>query len=260
MLILISPAKKLDFKQPAPTEISTQPKLLEYAEQLIHILRTHSAVDIAELMTLSMPLAELNTTRYDAWHTPFDLTNAKQSLWAFRGDVYQSMDADTCNMDDIHFAQSHLRILSGLYGLLRPLDLIQAYRLEMGTRLANPRGKNLYDFWGDTITQHIQQALIEQGDNMLINLASQEYFKSVRPPRMDANIITAHFKEWKNGQYKTIGIYAKRARGLMSRFIIQHQLSQADDLRAFNIEGYRWNNELSDKNNLVFTRTTNSST
>ena len=254
MLIIISPAKKLDMEAKPPFPTHTQPELLEQSQILIDGLREKDSFDIAELMKLSMKLADLNVARYQTWQTPFNLNNAKQALWAFRGDVYQGMDADSFSEGDADFAQNHLRILSGLYGLLRPLDLMQAYRLEMGTRFSNARGKDLYAFWGSLITEHLNTALEAQGDNILINLASQEYFKSVRPTKLNADIITPVFKEHKNGQYKIIGIYAKRARGLMSRYIIQNQLSTPDALRSFDVDGYRWNAELSDTKQLVFTR------
>ena len=254
MLIVISPAKKLAMDTPAPTSSYTQPVLLEHAQVLIDELLQKDSFDIAELMKLSIKLADLNVSRYQVWHTPFSPDNAKQALWAFRGDVYQGMDADSFSHDDIDFAQAHLRILSGLYGLLRPLDLMQAYRLEMGTKLNNVRGKDLYAFWGNIITEQLNQALQAQGDDILINLASQEYFKSINIKHFKGNIITPVFKEHKNGQYKVIGIYAKRARGLMSRYIIQKQLSTPDELRNFDMDGYRWNAELSDAKQLVFTR------
>jgi cytoplasmic iron level regulating protein YaaA (DUF328/UPF0246 family) len=254
MLIVISPAKKLDMDTPAITQTYTQPTLLTHAQTLIEHLREKDSFDIAELMKLSMKLADLNVTRYQTWNTPFDLNNAKQALWAFRGDVYQGMDADSFQTDDVDFAQAHLRILSGLYGVLKPLDLMQAYRLEMGTRFHNNRGKDLYAFWGDVITHELNQALSEQGDDILINLASQEYFKAIQPKALEGNIITPVFKEQKNGQYKVIGIYAKRARGLMSRYIIQNRLTSVDDLKGFDADGYHWNAELSDSAQLVFTR------
>ncbi len=254
MLIVISPAKKLDMITFDSGFSAQEPELLLDSQNLMNILRKKNAFDIAELMKLSMALADLNSQRFQDWHTPFDANNAKQALWAFQGDVYQTLDAASFSSDDVHFAQHHLRILSGLYGLLRPLDWMQAYRLEMGTRLQNLRGKDLYTFWGDIISASIQQALQEQGDNILINLASQEYFKAVRPKALQAHIITPTFKEWKNGQYKVIGIHAKRARGLMSRFIIQHQLQTPDELKAFDVQGYQWNQAMSDGAQLVFTR------
>jgi len=254
MLIVISPAKKLDMDTKAPFSTHSQPELLEQSHILIDALREKDSFDIAELMKLSMKLADLNVSRYQTWHTPFNTDNAKQALWAFRGDVYQGMDADSFSENDAKFTQAHLRILSGLYGLLRPFDLMQAYRLEMGTKFNNVRGKDLYTFWGDMITEQLNTALEEQGDNLLINLASQEYFKSIRPAKLNADIITPVFKEHKNGQYKVIGIYAKRARGLMSRYIIQHQINKLDALRDFDSDGYQYNPELSDSKQLVFTR------
>jgi len=254
MLIVISPAKKLDMDNRPLISTHSQPELLQHAQLLTDALREKDSFDIAELMKLSMKLADLNVARYQAWQAPFTLTNAKQALWAFRGDVYQGMDADTFSEDDANFAQAHLRILSGLYGLLRPFDLMQAYRLEMGTKFNNARGRDLYAFWGDIITMNLNTALAIQGDNILINLASQEYFKSVRSAKLNAEIITPIFKEHKNGQYKVIAIYAKRARGLMSRYIIQHRLSSPDQLRNFDSGGYSWNAELSDSKQLVFTR------
>jgi len=254
MFIVISPAKKLDMDAPAPVSTHTQPQLLPHTQQLMDGLREKDSFDIAELMKLSMKLADLNVARYQAWQTPFTLDNAKQALWAFRGDVYQGMDADSFSETDIDFAQAHLGILSGLYGVLHPLDLMQAYRLEMGTKFNNVCGKDLYAFWGDIITEQLNTALEAQGDNILINLASQEYFKSVRVTKLNAGIITPVFKEHKNGQYKVIGIYAKRARGLMSRYIIQHRLTAVDDLKSFDADGYHWSTELSDSKQLVFTR------
>jgi len=254
MLIVISPAKKLDMDSKAPFSTHTQPALLNDSQQLIDALREKDSFDIAELMKLSIKLADLNVARYQAWQTPFTIDNAKQALWAFRGDVYQGMNADTFTDDDVNFAQDHLRILSGLYGLLRPFDLMQAYRLEMGTKFHNIRGKNLYEFWGNRITEYLNNALEAQGDDTLINLASQEYFKSINPKNLNGQIITPIFKEHKNGQYKVIGIYAKRARGLMSRYIIQNRLSSPDALRDFNVDGYSWNADLSDSKQLVFTR------
>jgi len=254
MLIVISPAKKLDMEAKPPFSTHTQPELLEQSQTLIDALREKDSFDIAELMKLSMKLADLNVARYQAWQTPFTIDNAKQALWAFRGDVYQGMDADSFSEDDANFAQAHLRILSGLYGLLRPFDLMQAYRLEMGTKFTNSRGKNLYTFWGNLIANQLNTALEAQGDNLLINLASQEYFKSIRPAKLHAEIITPVFKEYKNGQYKVIGIYAKRARGLMSRYMIQHQINKLDTLRSFDGDGYQYSAELSDSKQLVFTR------
>jgi len=254
MLIVISPAKKLDMTSLDSGFPAQEPELLLHSQELMRVLRDKDAFEVAELMKLSMKLADLNVARFQDWQTPFHEGNAKQALWAFQGDVYQTLAVATLTRDDIQFAQQHLRILSGLYGLICPWDWIQAYRLEMGTRLQNPRGKDLYTFWGNMITETINQALQAQGDDVLINLASQEYFKSVQPQALNGKIVTPVFKEWKNGHYKIIGIHAKRARGLMSRFIIQNQLQTPDELKAFDVQGYQWNDELSQDNTLVFTR------
>jgi len=254
MLIVISPAKKLDYETPAKTKTATTPDYMADSQQLINRLRQFSALDLAELMHLSMKLAELNFDRYETWHPECTKDNAKQALLAFQGDVYQGMDADTFSAADFKFAQQHLRILSGLYGLLRPLDLMQAYRLEMGTKLSTERGKNLYEFWGDIITDGLNKQLKKLKSDTLINLASNEYFKSVKPKQLNAEIITPAFKEYKGGDYKMIGIYAKRARGLMSRYIIQNQLTDPEDLKEFCSEGYRFSSKLSKGNTWVFTR------
>ncbi|MDX8397251.1 MAG: peroxide stress protein YaaA [Mariprofundaceae bacterium] len=255
MLIVISPAKKLDMDAVVPANIEySQTPLLEHAQMLIDELREKDVFEISELMKLSMNLADLNVARYQNWQPPLTPEHSKQALWAFRGDVYKSMDVDRFSDADSQFAQQHLRILSGLYGVLRPFDLIQAYRLEMGTKLNNQRGKDLYAFWGDIISQQINTALQQQGDNILINLASQEYFKAVQLKTLNAQVITPVFKEFKNGAYKVIGIYAKRARGLMSRYIIENSLSQPDELLNFDCGGYRYHAELSDTKQLVFTR------
>jgi cytoplasmic iron level regulating protein YaaA (DUF328/UPF0246 family) len=252
MRIVISPAKKL-YEGPALQNIPhTQPIFLQQSQTLIDILQEKDAFDISALMKLSMKLADLNVQRYQSWHSPFTAANAKQALFSFAGDVYQGLDAQTLSNDDITFAQTHLRMLSGLYGILRPLDLMQPYRLEMGTRLANDKGSNLYDFWGDTITEQLNQEL--QVDDTLINLASTEYFKVIQPKLLQSNIITPTFKENKAGTYKVVGIYAKKARGLMSRFIIQNRITNAQDIKAFDWDGYTYNPNLSDANTWAFTR------
>ena len=254
MLIVISPAKKLDYDTPVNSKKFTMPDFLDDSQQLITTLRKYSAMDLAELMHLSMNLAELNFDRYYHWKKDYGQDEAKQALLAFKGDVYAGMDAESFNQKDLDFAQSHLRILSGLYGLLRPLDLMMPYRLEMGTRLENERGKNLYEFWGETITDALNKQLKAQKDDILINLASNEYFKSVKPKLLQGRIITPQFKEFKNGQYKMIGIYAKKARGLMSRYILLNRLKNPDDIKQFDSEGYQYNAELSKGDNWVFTR------
>lgn len=254
MLMIISPAKKLDETTPAPIARHTQPQLLDAAEALVEIMREKDSYEIAELMKLSMPLADLNMQRFQAWQRPFTADNAKQALFTFAGDVYQGLDAASLSADALDFTQQHLRILSGLYGLLRPLDLMQPYRLEMGTRLANPRGNNLYQFWGSQITEALNAALAEQGDELLINLASNEYFKAVQPRALQGEVITPQFKELRNGSYRVISFSAKRARGMMCRYIIDHRIRDPEGLKQFDLAGYRYNPELSDEQTPVFTR------
>ena len=254
MLIVVSPAKTLDYETPAKTKIATRPDYLDDSQLLINRLRKLSSLDIAELMKVSKKIADLNFDRYEAWKKTFSEKNAKQAVLAFKGDVYTGLDAESFTAADFKFAQQHLRILSGLYGLLRPLDLMQAYRLEMGTRLDTDRGKNLYEFWGSSITEGLNKQLKKIKSNTLINLASNEYFKAVRPGELNAEIITPAFKEYKGGDYKMIGIYAKKARGLLSRYIIRQQLSDPEDIKRFDEEGYRFNKALSSGNTWVFTR------
>ena len=254
MLIAISPAKKLNVDSPAPLPAYTQPEHLDQAAALIDVMRDKDSFEIAELMKLSMKLADLNVQRYQDWHTPFTPDNAKQALFTFSGDVYQGLDAATLSCESIHFAQEHLRILSGLYGLLRPLDLMQPYRLEMGTKLATDRGHNLYAFWGHIITDSLSRALTEQGDDILINLASKEYFSAVQVKNLQAHIITPVFKELRNGTYRIISFNAKKARGLMSRYIIENRLSNVEQLKQFELADYRFNQALSSDSELVFTR------
>ncbi len=254
MLIVISPAKTLDYETPAKTKTFTIPDYLDYSQRLINRLRNFSALDIAELMKVSSKIAELNFDRYESWKTPFTEKNAKQAILAFKGDVYTGLDAESFKAADFKFAQQHLRVLSGLYGLLRPLDLMQPYRLEMGTKLKTDAGKNLYEFWGSVITDGLNKQLKKIKSDTLINLASNEYFKAVKPGELNGQIITPAFKEYKNGDYKMIGIYAKKARGMLSRFIIQNKLTDVDAIKDFAEEGYRFNKKLSKGNNWVFTR------
>ena len=254
MLIVVSPAKTLDYDTPPKTKKFTLPDYLDESQLLIDRLRQLSALDISELMKVSSKIAELNFDRYESWNKKFTPKNAKQAVLAFKGDVYTGLDVDSMSARDLDFAQSHLRILSGLYGLLRPLDLMQPYRLEMGTRLTNEQGKNLYEFWGTRITEGLNQQLKKIKSQYLINLASNEYFKSVRPGQLNAEIITPAFREYKNGDYKMIGIFAKKARGMLSRYIIQNRLQDVQDIRAFDQEGYKFNSKLSKGNDWVFTR------
>ena len=225
MLIVISPAKTLDFETPPTVPAFTIPDFLDDSAELIDELREFEPYRLSELMGISPKLAELNSNRYHGWSVPFTSSNAKQSVLAFKGDVYTGLDANNLNRDDLQYAQQHLRILSGLYGVLKPLDLMQPYRLEMGTKLQTRRGKDLYDFWQDRINTTINEELHNQEDPVLVNLASNEYFKSVKADKLEARIITPVFKEERNGEFKMITFFVKKARGLMSRYIIRNRLA-----------------------------------
>ena len=253
MLFVISPAKNLNENQTAPVAAYSQPDLLADAAVLMDELRRLAPQDIAKLMHVSDKIALLNAERNAAWQPPFTPENAKQAVYLFNGDVDEGLAAESQPPAGVDYLQAHLRILSGLYGLLRPLDLIQPYRLEMGTALANPRGKNLYEFWGDTIAEALNRALAEQQTDTLINLASQEYFKSVSG-KLKARLITPVFKDEKNGQYKVISFYAKRARGLMVRYAAEQQISEPEELKAFDLEGYAYNAAASNEKEWVFLR------
>ncbi|TPV56953.1 peroxide stress protein YaaA [Aestuariibacter sp. GS-14] len=254
MLVVVSPAKNLDFDTQIPVSEHTQPVLLSDAATLAQECKALTPADLSSLMKISDKLATLNANRFAEFSTPFTPENARQALFAFNGDVYTGLDAHTLSADDITYAQQHLRILSGLYGVLRPLDLMQAYRLEMGTRLANSRGKNLYEFWGNTVTTEVNKALAAQGDNVLVNLASNEYFKSVKPKQVDGMIVTPVFKDKKNGQYKIISFFAKKARGLMARYIIQNRVDDVAGLKGFDTDGYYYSEAQSSATELVFLR------
>ncbi|AMO58010.1 hypothetical protein GZ77_19965 [Endozoicomonas montiporae] len=254
MLMVISPAKTLDYDTPPATQTFSQPDFLKQAEALIKQLRTLTPADVGSLMKISDKLAQLNVARYEAWQQPFTAKNAKQAVLAFKGDVYTGLDAETLSEKQFAFTQKHLRILSGLYGILRPLDLMQAYRLEMGTKFANSGGKDLYAFWGDRITDKLNEEFAAQKHKVLINLASNEYFKSVKPRQLHVPVITPVFKDWKNGQYKIISFYAKKARGLMCRYAIDHKITKAAQLKDFDYEGYAFNESMSSDNEWVFIR------
>ncbi len=254
MLIVISPAKTLDFDTPPPVRKCTTPVFLDAAQELVNRLKKLSANDLSKLMGISAKLAELNHRRYREWKKPFTTANAKQAVWAFRGDVYTGLEADSFDRKDLEFAQKHLRMLSGLYGVLRPLDLIQAYRLEMGTHFATRRGDNLYQYWGDRITERLHRDLKRLRAPALVNLASQEYFKSVHAEGLGAQVITPVFKERKNGAYKIVSFVAKRARGALSRYIVKHRLSDPAGIKEFSEGGYRYSKRLSDDANWIFTR------
>jgi cytoplasmic iron level regulating protein YaaA (DUF328/UPF0246 family) len=254
MLTVISPAKTLDFETPPTTRKTTQPMLLDRSAELVEDARSMSPEDIRSLMGVSEKLAELNHRRFMNWGLPFTLDNAKQSVLAFKGDVYTGLEAETLSAAQLNFAQKHLCILSGLYGLLRPLDLMQPYRLEMGLKFANRGGNNLYEFWGDSITRALLGQLKKSGSPVLVNLASNEYFKSVRSGELDAEVITPVFKDLRNGKYRVISFFAKKARGQMARFIIDRELNEPDGLKKFRVDGYRYNKGESTAREMVFTR------
>ncbi|BDF95204.1 MULTISPECIES: peroxide stress protein YaaA [unclassified Pseudoalteromonas] len=247
MITVISPAKNLDYESQASTDKFTQPELLEHSEELMTVCRELTPAQISSLMKISDKLAGLNAARFSEWSQPFTTDNAKQAVMAFNGDVYGGLDANSLTAGQLDYAQSHLRILSGLYGLLKPLDLMQAYRLEMGTKLENSRGKNLYEFWGSIIADKLNTVLAEQDSQYLVNLASNEYFKAVDKKTLNAQIITPHFKDCKNGQYKIISFYAKKARGLMARYIIENKITQLSELKKFTVDGYYYSEEASQK-------------
>lgn len=256
MLIIISPAKTLDYESPLATTRFTQPELLDHSAELMEYCRELTPAQIGSLMKISDKLAGLNAARFAEWQPNFTPQNARQAILAFKGDVYTGLHAEDFSEQDFDFAQQHLRMLSGLYGLLRPLDLMMPYRLEMGIKLHNAKGNDLYSFWGDLLTEKLNQQLKEQGDDVLINLASDEYFKAVKPAKLDGQLIKPVFLDEKGGKFKVISFYAKKARGLMSRFIIQNQLTQPDQLKDFNLEGYFFDEEKINKSGseLIFKR------
>ena len=252
MLIVLSPAKSLDLESPSTTSKHTIPEFIPRASELIEVLRTYSPAGIAELMDLSDTLSVLNVSRYAHWNE--DHSEARQAIMSFNGDVYAGLDARSLSARQIDYAQQHLRILSGLYGLLRPLDRMHPYRLEMGTRLKNPRGNNLYAFWGDSVTQALNAQLAQTRATALVNLASEEYFKSVKPTLLDAPVITPVFEDWKNGKYKIISFFAKRARGLMARYAAEHGVKKPERLKDFDVDGYAFDEAASGERNWVFRR------
>lgn len=254
MLLVLSPAKNLDYQTPQNGYFHSQPEMLDDAQELIDVCRQLTPAQVGNLMKISDKLADLNVGRYQNWQQPFTLDNAKQAVLAFNGDVYGGLQATDFDQDDLQFAQQHLRILSGLYGLLKPMDLMQPYRLEMGTKLTTPRGKDLYQFWGDSLTDKLNTLLAGQAEQVLLNLASNEYFKAVKASKIQGQVISPVFKDYKNGQYKIISFYAKKARGLMARFVIKSRITQVEQLQAFNSEGYAYQAELSSPQQPVFTR------
>ena len=249
MLLLISPAKTLDF-EPSSIATHTQPQLLDYSQKLVKKLQTLNSKKMQQLMGVSEKIADLNVARYQTFSTPFDRSNAKQAILAFKGDVYQGLDAADFSEEEFAFAQAHIGILSGLYGFLRPLDLMQPYRLEMGTRLKVRRTNNLYEFWKNTITEQINAT----GVKAVVNLASNEYFKAVKTDALTGDLWTVEFKELRNGKYKVISFSAKKARGMMCRYVVKNRLEKPEDMKAFDVDSYQFNEELSTERNLIFTR------
>ena len=254
MLLVLSPAKTFDFENPPTVSTATMPGFLDSSRALIDVLRTYSMEDLAALMKMSPELADLNFRRYLTWKEDYAAPEAKQAIFAFKGDVFKGLDAYGMSGADLTFAQDHLRILSGLYGVLRPLDLMLPYRLEMGTKLPTEAGQNLYQFWGGAITGALNALLDAEENPVLVNLASLEYFKSVRKKELRAEVITPVFKDFKNGAYKVLGLYAKQARGMMAGYMIRHRLTDPEELKRFDGGGYAFNGELSTDREWVFTR------
>ena len=254
MLMLISPAKTLDYETPPTTANFSMPDYLEKSEELIEVVSKKSSPQLMKLMHVSQKIAELNVERFNQWQRPFNSENAKQAVLAFKGDVYTGLDASALAEDRLDYAQQHLRIISGLYGLLRPLDLMQPYRLEMGLKLKTKKASNLYQFWGEQITEAVNSMLAKQDEPVLINLASNEYFKAIQKKNLDGRLITPLFKDWKNGEYKMISFFAKKARGMMVRYAIDHKLMEVEGLQDFDYDGYSLNQELSYDDKWVFCR------
>ena len=254
MLFLLSPAKSLDYESTLPAIAATQPKFVPQSAELIATLKQKTPQQISELMDLSDALAKLNVQRYKAWSPQFTEANARPAVLAFNGDVYEGLDAKSLKPKDLQWAQDHVTILSGLYGVLRPLDLMQPYRLEMGTALKHGKANNLYQFWGALIAEHLNQQLSHSKEPVIVNLASQEYFKAVDRKALQARVIECVFQDHKNGQYKIISFFAKRARGLMARYAIQQQAKTPEALQAFNLEGYAFEASASSEDSLVFRR------
>jgi len=254
MLAILSPAKTLDFDSPLVTDQYSVPEFTKESTALIRTLRKLEPSEIGSLMGISDKLASLNHDRYAQWSPSFDDESARASILAFKGDVYQGLDAPTMSKRDFTWAQKRLRVLSGLHGLLRPLDRIHPYRLEMGTKLDNPKGQDLYQFWGSKVTDALNEALAEQRSKVLVNLASNEYYKVVQADQIQGRVLTINFKEWRRDAYRFVSFSAKRARGLMARYMIDQRAENADALRGFDVDGYEFNEDLSSENEWIFTR------
>ncbi len=255
MLLLLSPAKTLDYETPPATDRHSQPLFTEQSAELIDVLRTKSVDDIASLMDLSEALSTLNVERYAQWKPRFTTKESKAAVLAFNGDVYEGLDASSLTPAQLDWAQDHLLILSGLYGALRPLDLMRPYRLEMGTRLETGKGRNLYQFWGPRIADYLNQRLDEAGgERLILNLASEEYFKAVDRKTLNARVVQCVFEDWKGGKYKVISFHAKRARGLMARHVVTHKARTLRGVQSFDAEGYAFDATVSEDDRLVFRR------
>lgn len=254
LMTVISPAKTLDFDTPAPHSVSTTCRFESEAAALVDRLRTLTVGDLQALMSISEKLAEVNAQRFSEWRLPMPEKDSKQAIFAFKGDVYAGLEADTLSRPQVEKAQSTMRILSGLYGLLRPLDRILPYRLEMGTRLSVGDAKNLYQWWGDKLTRTLDQDIHDTGAQALVNLASIEYFKAIDPDQLSVPVITPEFRDWKNGRYKMISFFAKKARGMMVRYILDRDLRRVEDLKEFDRAGYRFDAEGSTETRWVFLR------
>jgi cytoplasmic iron level regulating protein YaaA (DUF328/UPF0246 family) len=254
MLAILSPAKTLDFDSPLVTDQHSLPEFTQESTALIRTLRKLEPSEIGSLMGISDKLAALNHDRYAQWSPSFDDDNARASILAFKGDVYQGLDAPTMSKRDFTWAQKRLRVLSGLHGLLRPLDRIHPYRLEMGTKLDNPKGKDLYQFWGNKVTDALNEALAEQRSKVLINLASNEYYKVVQADQIQGRVLTINFKEWRRDAYRFVSFSAKKARGLMARYMIDQRAESVEALRGFDVDGYALNKDLSSEDEWIFTR------
>jgi cytoplasmic iron level regulating protein YaaA (DUF328/UPF0246 family) len=252
MLIVLSPAKSLDLDTPPTTAIHTTPDFIARAGELIEVMRNYSPAQVSQLMDVSDQLAALNVARYASWDP--DHAEARQAVMSFDGDVYGGLQARTLTPRQLDWVQDHVRILSGLYGLLRPLDRMHPYRLEMGTRLPNPRGKDLYAFWGETVTAALNEAVAASGAKALVNLASEEYFRSVKPKLLDVPVITPVFEDWKNGKYKIISFFAKRARGMMARYAALNRIPNPEKLKRFDVDGYAFDEQGSSERTWLFRR------
>lgn len=254
MIITLSPSKGQDFDTPTPSKLFTLPEQLEDSQLLINEAKKLDMESVRKLMAVSENISNLNVQRFQDWQLPFNNNNAKAALFAFKGDVYSGIEKDKYDDGDLTYAQDHLRILSGLYGALRPMDLIQPYRLEMKTRLENPRGENLYQFWGESITDKLNELLQQQEEKVLVNLASNEYYKSVKPKLFDGNILNISFKEEKDGKSRILAVYAKKARGMMTDFILRNRIEKANDIKDFGTANYKFSPSESNENTWVFSR------